>query len=232
MFGVVTDVAGGDSVDELGARTFDAFGTAHALCNNAGVAGGVTDGLINVSLWGVIHGHRVFLPKLIEQGEGHIINTASIAGHMAGHSAYSASRWGVVGITLGLYHQMQATNPGVGVSCLCPGWVNTDIAKSERNRPEWAAGNALEERSDEQEARWQFVVDALASGMPPAEVADMVHDAVVSDTFWIFTDMGMVSMLDAKHKSITENRNPAAFGLFGSASHRTPAANDFTLTER
>ncbi len=92
MFGVVTDVAGGDSVDELGARTFDAFGTAHALCNNAGVAGGVTDGLINVSLWGVIHGHRVFLPKLIEQGEGHIINTASIAGHMAGHSAYSASR--------------------------------------------------------------------------------------------------------------------------------------------
>jgi NAD(P)-dependent dehydrogenase (short-subunit alcohol dehydrogenase family) len=224
VIGVITNVADGASMDELGAKTFDTFDSAHVVCNNAGVAGGLTTGLvdvddwkwvIDVNLWGVIHGHRVFLPKMIEQGEGHVVNTASMAGHMPGHSAYTASKWGVVGITLGLYHQMNETHPNIGVSCLCPGWVNTEIAKSDRNRPECAAGNPLTERTDEQEARWQFVVEALASGMPPAEVADMVHDAVMNDTFWIFTDMGMVKMLDDKHESITENRNPLPFGLLG-----------------
>ena len=110
VIGVVADVADGDSVDALGAATIDVFGTAHVVCNNAGVAGGITDGgldvdnwkwVVDVNLWGVIHGHRVFLPMMVEQGEGHIVNTASMAGHFAGHSGYTASKWAVVGITLG-----------------------------------------------------------------------------------------------------------------------------------
>lgn len=224
VFGVVTDVSDGDAVDALGAATFERFGTAHVVCNNAGVAGGLGDGGINVNdwkwvldvnLWGVVHGHRVFLPKLVEQGEGHIVNTASMAGHLGGHSAYSASKWAVVAITLGLYQQMAAEQTGVGVSCLCPGWVNTDIAKSDRNRPEWAAPAALVEPTEVQAARWQFVTDALASGMAPDEVAGLVHDAVIDDKFWIFTDMGMVGMLADKHDSILENRNPTVMGLLG-----------------
>lgn len=218
VMGVVTDVSDGDAVDALGAATFERFGTAHVVCNNAGVAGGLMDGsidvnnwkwVIDVNLYGVIHGHRVFLPKLIEQGEGHIVNTASLAGHMPGHSAYTASKWAVVGITAGLYQQMGQANTGVGVSCLCPGWVNTDIALSDRNRPEWAAPQALTEPTPEQEARWQFVTDALANGMAPEEVAGLVHDAVVNDKFWIFTDMAMVALLADKHDSILENRNPS-----------------------
>ncbi len=217
VIGQVTNVADGDSMDELGARTIDEFGAVHVVCNNAGVAGNVRGGELNVAewkwvldvnLWGVIHGHRVFLPLLVEQGEGHIINTASMAGHLPGHGAYSASKWAVVGITQGLFHQMQGEQTGVGVSCLCPGFVSTEIHNSDRNRPEEAAPPALVEPSAEDEMRFNFLADMVTSGRPPAEVADMVHDAVLNDTFWIFTDLGMVQALKEKHDSIMENRNP------------------------
>ncbi len=217
VIGVVTDVADPASVDALAARTFDAFETAHIVCNNAGVAGSRATGeldlaqwkwVIDVNLWGVIHGHRAFLPKLIEQGEGHIVNTASIAGHMPGNGPNAASKWAVVGITLGLFHQLNLSQTGVGASCLCPGWVDTDISTSARNRPEWAAPNALIEPTPEDEARWQWLDDALKGGMAPTEVADLVHEAVTNDRFWIFTDMGMVQALADKHDSIMENRNP------------------------
>lgn len=222
VIGQITDVADGASVDELGARAFDEFDTVHLVCNNAGVAGGGGPDFINeadwrwvleVNLWGVIHGHRVFLPGMIEQGEGHVVNTASMAGHLPGHSAYSASKWAVVGITQGLYHQMEREQTGVGVSCLCPGFVRTAITDSERNRPEEAAPPALWEPTDMQEMAMTFVREMVDSGRPPEEVADLVHDAVVNDHFWIFTDLQMVQALKDKHDSIMENRNPAPLGL-------------------
>jgi NAD(P)-dependent dehydrogenase (short-subunit alcohol dehydrogenase family) len=219
VVGVVTDVGDEDSMDGLGAATLDAFGPPHVVCNNAGVAGSLGgDGridaanwrwVLDVNLWGVVHGHRVFLPMLVEQGEGHIVNTASMAGHLPGHSPYSASKWAVVGMTLGLYHQMNAQGTGVGVSCLCPGWVRTDINRSDRNRPEWATPRVVADPTPAQEMRQAFLDDVIASGMPPDEVADLVHDAVVDETFWIFTDLDMVAMLADKHASIVENRNPA-----------------------
>jgi NAD(P)-dependent dehydrogenase (short-subunit alcohol dehydrogenase family) len=222
VLGVVTDVSDAAAMDALATSTFDAFDTAHVVCNNAGVAGGITAGLVDTAVWkwvidvnlfGVVHGHRVFLPRMIEQNEGHIVNTASMAGHFPGHSAYTASKWAVVGITMGLHNQLATTASGVGVSCLCPGWVRTRIAESERNMPEWAAPNALVEPSDEAEASMAFIKEALASGKDPDDVAEMVHDAIVNDTFWIFTDMDMVAMLADKHASIMENRNPQTFGL-------------------
>jgi NAD(P)-dependent dehydrogenase (short-subunit alcohol dehydrogenase family) len=218
VVGQVTDVADGDSVDALGARALGEFGAVHVVCNNAGVAGSARGGplsvadwkwVLDVNLWGVIHGHRVFLPMLVEQGEGHIVNTASMAGHLPGHSAYTASKWAVVGITQGLFHQMQAERTGVGVSCLCPGFVATEIHNSDRNRPEEAAPSALSEPTPEDEMRWAFMAEMVTSGRPPAEVADMVHDAVTDDRFWIFTDLALVQVLAEKHDSIMENRNPA-----------------------
>ena len=219
VLSVVTDVSDGDAVDAMAAATFDEFGAVHVLCNNAGVAGGITaDGIdianwkwvIDVNLWGVVHGHRAFLPSMIAQGEGHVVNTASMAGHFGGNSAYTASKWAVVGITLGLAQEMANANTGVGVSCLCPGWVNTQIAESHRNQPEWAAPNALIEPSPEAEMRMAFLRDVLASGKNPDDVADMVHDAVINNTFWIFTHPEMVAMLADKHDSIMQGHNPAA----------------------
>ena len=222
--GVPTDVTDGQAVDRLRDAAVEAFGRVNVLCNNAGVAGGAPSGggwvdenewrwVLDVNLWGVIHGHRAFLPHLVEHGDGHIVNTASMAGHWPGHSAYSASKWAVVAITEGLYHDPRLAAAGVGVSCLCPGWVNTAIADSARNRPEWAAGRRGVEPTPAEEAMRAFVVDQLRSGMEPTAVADLVHDAIVSNTFWIFTDRRMVEALEARYQSVLTGTNPPRMGL-------------------
>ncbi|MGB5760703.1 MAG: SDR family NAD(P)-dependent oxidoreductase [Acidimicrobiales bacterium] len=218
--GVITDVADERAVAELADRSIEHFGTVNVVCNNAGVAGtGLVDGpgsistkdwkwVLDVNLWGVIHGHQAFLPHLLDHGDGHIVNTASMAGHFPGHSAYTASKWAVVGITEGLFTQLKTIGSTVGVSCLCPGWVNTNIAESARNRPEWAAPDALAEPSPQVEARFAMIRDQLASGRSPDEVADLVHDAVIDDSFWIFTDLSMVANLRPRFDAVLANRNP------------------------
>lgn len=222
--GVVTDVTDGAAVDRLRDAAIDAFGRVHVLCNNAGVAGTGPSGgefvtepewrwVLEVNLWGVIHGHRAFLPHLVANGDGHIVNTASMAGHFPGHSAYSASKWAVVAITEGLFHDPRLRAAGVGVSCLCPGWVNTAIADSARNRPEWAAPRRDVESSEVEAAMEAFVRDQLRSGMEPAAVADLVHDAILSNRFWVFTDLQMVAALEQRYQSILTNTNPPTMGL-------------------
>ena len=224
VIGQVTDVADGDSVDALADRAFAELGGVHVLCNNAGVGStrggpdyintGAWEWVMDVNFWGVVHGHRAFIPRMLEQGEGHIVNTASMAGHLPGHSPYTASEWAVVGITHGLYNDMVNQQTGIGVSCLCPGWVRTDIAASDRNAPESAAPPALYEPSETQRRSQAFVEAALEGGIDPADVAEQVHDAIVGDRFWIFTDTDMVEVLADKHASIMENRNPRVMGDF------------------
>jgi NAD(P)-dependent dehydrogenase (short-subunit alcohol dehydrogenase family) len=224
--GVPTDVTDGAAVDRLRDAAIEAFGRVHVVCNNAGVAGiGPSGGewvvenewrwVLEVNLWGVIHGHRAFLPHLVEHGDGHIVNTSSMAGHFPGHSAYTASKWAVVGITEGLYHDERLRAAGVGVSCLCPGWVNTAIAESHRNRPEWAAPRRDIEPTPVEEMMRAFVVDQLRSGMQPADVADLVHDAILSNTFWIFTDRQMVTGLEPRYQAVLSATNPPPIGFGG-----------------
>lgn len=219
---VPTDVSDAAAVDRLRDAALERFGRVHLVCNNAGVGGSLSGRhidldewrwVLGVNLWGVVHGHRSFLPHLLEHGDGHIVNTASMAGHFPGHGAYSASKWAVVAITEGLYQQLRAQGSTVGVSCLCPGWVATDIGTSDRNRPEWAAPRGLAEPVDEEAARVRgYVLDQLRHGMPPAEVADMVHDAVLADRFWIFTDMAMVAALRPRYDAILAAENPPVRG--------------------
>ena len=216
--GVATDVSDPAAVDALRDAALERFGRVNVVCNNAGVADSTVGGLnldnwrwvINVNMWGVIHGHRSFLPHLMEHGDGHIVNTASMAGHFPGHSAYAASKWAVVALTEGLYHQLRGEGSTVGVSCLCPGWVNTDILNADRNRPEWARSNALAEGEvDARSAMIQeFVRDQLRSGMAPERVAELVHDAVVEDRFWVFTDVAMVAALEPRFQAVLSATNP------------------------
>jgi NAD(P)-dependent dehydrogenase (short-subunit alcohol dehydrogenase family) len=224
VLAVATDVSDPDAVEKLRDAALDQFGRVNLLCNNAGVAGfSGREGIdlndwrwvINVNLWGVIHGHRSFLPHLLEHGDGHIVNTASMAGHFPGHSAYSASKWAVVAITEGLHQQLRAEGRTVGVSCLCPGWVATNIGTAERNRPEWAAPRPLDEQPEDPRFTLirEFVMDQLKSGMPPPQVADLVHDAVVNERFWIFTDMEMVRGLEPRYQAILAGENPPAVTL-------------------
>ena len=166
VIGVRTDVARIEDVQALRERAREAFGAVHVVCNNAGVAGGsVIDSpiemwqwVLGVNLWGVIHGCNVFLPDLLEQDEGHIVNTASIAGlgGAAGLGVYCTSKFAVVGLSESLHHDLAARSSHVGVSVLCPGFVNTRIFESDRNMPDEvrAVLDTPRSRSTRSSARW------------------------------------------------------------------------------
>jgi NAD(P)-dependent dehydrogenase (short-subunit alcohol dehydrogenase family) len=213
---VRTDVSDEDSVAELAASAVERFGAVHLVCNNAGVAShadpwfGPLSGwkwLLGVNLWGVIHGVRAFLPILAAQGEGHIVNTASVAGLLPGFSPdYDASKHAVVALTEDLYRTLKTVEVPVGVSVLCPGWVRTGILDADRN---WPAD--LGERPPPSPAAAvtrPHVQRAVDEGMTPAAVADLVVDAVSADRFWIFTDPQFIELAARRWDSIRAGDNP------------------------
>ena len=144
---VATDVSDADSMDALGELVLGHFGSVHLLCNNAGVGGGggsmweLTKSdwqfTIGVNLWGVIHGVRVFVPHMVEENEGHVVNTASMAGLVSvpGMAPYNVTKHAVVTLSETLHGDLAAVSAKVGVSVLCPGFVKTQIYDSNRNRP-------------------------------------------------------------------------------------------------
>lgn len=221
VLAVPTDVTDLASVERLRDAALDRFGRVHLLCNNAGVGGGAPGlhvdpaewrWVLDVNLWGVIHGHRAFLPHLLQHGDAHVVNTASMAGHTPNHSAYAASKWAVVAITEGLHQALEAQGSTVGVSCLCPGLVDTRFASSDRNRPDGAEHNG-----DAQDAAAfrAALAEHLRHGMAPAQVAELVHDAVVHDHFWVFTDPAWVARLAARFDDILAAGRRAAATLEG-----------------
>lgn len=199
VLAVPTDVRDEAAVDALAAATFERFGTAHIVCNNAGVGvGGLAwtipadrwRWIVDVNLMGVAHGIRAFVPRMIEQGEGHVVNTASAAGILTGPAMapYFATKHAVVALSESLYFDLQLTGGQVGVSVLCPEWVRTRIAESERNRPDDVAEMAALPGAPEGESMMrEFVESLVQGGKDPDDIAAMVLDAVRSGRFWILT---------------------------------------------
>jgi len=192
-----TDVSSAEQVEALADAAFERFGAAHVIANNAGVvcAGPVHelapqdwDWVLRVNLWGVIHGVRVFTPRLVEQGEGHMLATASIAGLAAvpGLGAYNVSKFGVVALMETLHHELAEAGSKVGVSVLCPGNVLTRITEADRNRPD-----ALRPPGGPTPAELTFRSEAgralAEEGMPPDAVAELVVSAIRQRRFWILT---------------------------------------------
>jgi NAD(P)-dependent dehydrogenase (short-subunit alcohol dehydrogenase family) len=228
---VPTDVRDPEAVEALAAATFERFGTAHVVCNNAGVAvGGFSwevpadrwRWIVDVNLMGVVNGIRAFVPRLIEQGEGHVVNTASIAGMVTAPlmSPYLATKHAVVALSESLHFDLQVTGHGdeVGVSVLCPEWVRTRIARAERNRPDGVSpmtlpGSDGEVVPDTDEGGAPSIIGALVdNGIDPAEVAGLVLDAIVRRRFWIFThDTSLVSVR-ARFDAITSGGQPTFWG--------------------
>jgi NAD(P)-dependent dehydrogenase (short-subunit alcohol dehydrogenase family) len=192
--GVLTDVTDPVQMQALADTAVERFGGVHIFCNNAGVGGGglswetpltTWEWVLGVNLWGVIHGVRSFVPLLIQQSEGHIVNTASVAGLMAAPfmGPYNASKHAVVAIAETLHHELAMTAPHVKVSVLCPGWVNTNIADSARNRPARLQEGVGVADPDAAELLRGFI----EQGMAPDEVAGKVLDAIRAEHFWILT---------------------------------------------
>jgi NAD(P)-dependent dehydrogenase (short-subunit alcohol dehydrogenase family) len=219
--GVVTDVTDPAQMQALADTAVQHFGGVHVFCNNAGVgAGGLSwemplstwEWVVGVDLWGVIHGVRTFVPLLIEQSEGYIVNTASVAGLVAAPfmGPYNASKHAVVGISETLHRELELMAPHVKVSVLCPGWVNTKIAESARNRPEH-----LQEGSDADGDVASVLQGFIDKGMPPEDVAGKVVDAMREERFWILTHDGegdqWVNGVNARLRSLEARSNPQSF---------------------
>ena len=216
VLGVVTDVSDRASVEALRDAALERFGAVHLVHNNAGIGLGgpiweITEEdwrwILGVNLWGVIHGVATFTPLLLEQGEGHIVNTASIAGLIVAPflGPYNATKQAVVAISETLFKDLQTVAAPVGVSVLCPGFVQTRIAESERNRPEWAPDRDVK---GAEELRG-VVQDMVDGGIAPTTVADRVIDAVRTNTFYILTHPELDGAITTRFEDIVQGRAPS-----------------------
>jgi len=216
---VPTDVSQAEQVQALADRATAEFGRVDVLCNNAGVAlSGVTwehtladwQWLLGVNLWGVVHGVRIFLPLMLKQGgEGHIVNTGSVAGLTSNPfmSIYNVSKHAVVTLSETLQKELTLLDTEVRVSVLCPGYVNTRILDSERNRPAALQNAAPTERHPSFE---EMASTAIAAGLPPAEVAAQVLDAVKTGRFYVLTHPEFAPRIRDRMEDILDGRTPAA----------------------
>jgi NAD(P)-dependent dehydrogenase (short-subunit alcohol dehydrogenase family) len=220
---VRTDVRTLESIEELQRRAVEAFGKVHVLCNNAGVGtGGLLwqqsdadwQWVLGVNLWGVINGVRAFLPAMIAHGEeAHIVNTASVAGLVAGpfQGAYNVSKFGVVALSETLYYELQVVQAKVGVSVLCPGFVSTRIADASRNRPEEFGAPGV--APDPDNPIGQMVRKMIADGMPPSDVAQQVFEAISAGRLYVLTHHDFDAAIRDRMEAIVDRRNPALQGL-------------------
>ena len=233
VLGVRADVSKPDAIDALARQTIDAYGKVHILCNNAGVAveGEVSQLLsgrgprmweqplsdwqwtFEVNFWGVVYGIRVFLPIMLAQDEeGHVVNTASIAGLTSGAALpiYGASKHAVVRISEALHYQLAEQNAKVKVSVLCPGGVNTRIALATRNRPDalWDGTTArpTAEVLERREQEWAALTGER--GMRPEDVAARVFQAIQDEQFYILTHDQYDGAIRTRMENILGRQNP------------------------
>lgn len=225
VLAVLTDVSKANNIEALAQKTLSTFKAVHLLCNNAGVGAGRLlwestqadwEWVMGVNLWGVIHGVRIFVPTMLEQGtECHIVNTASMAGLISGpgEAIYGVTKHGVVSLSETLYHQLAQVGASINVSVLCPGLINTRILDCVRNRPvELQNDPAYEmgiEMNPEYQAAEQAFRLALQGGMSPLEVADCVFNAIREDKFYILANADPFKhMVQIRMEDIIQERNP------------------------
>ena len=219
VMGVVTDVSKLESIEALAEKTLAAYGKVHVLCNNAGVGGGAGRAIweytlkdwrwtLDVNLWGVIYGIRTFVPIMLDQDEeGHVVNTASMAGLTPSNRPYNISKHGVVSLSEALYEGFRDRGAKLRASVLCPGVVNTNIMFAQRNRPDELKN---ETGPTERDLRRSDAVHkfAMEQGLDPLEVGDMVVEAIRSEQFWILTHDEFDDLIRTRVEDILARRNP------------------------
>ncbi len=216
---VQCDVSSAEDVEALADKTLEKFGAVHIMCNNAGVA---ANGLVwehsvkdwewamGPNVWGVIHGVRVFTPIMLKQdSEAHIVNTASVAGLLTlpGMGVYCVTKHAVVSLSECLHHDLVAQSNKVRCSVLCPAYVPTRIAESERNRPEHMKSDLP--RTEEDIRREENMQHAVASGKISADqVADAVLEAIRAERFYILTHHRIKPAIETRMQDILLDRLP------------------------
>lgn len=210
---VQVDVTKLDAVQAAAKKTVERFGKVHVLCNNAGI--GVFGHsetcdmrnwhwVVDVNLWGVVHGLQAFVPLILSHGEGgHVMSTASMAGMagLRGAGPYNATKFAVVGIMETFAAEHRKDN--LSASVLCPGLVATNIASSTRNRQEEYGGAS--KPSDK-----GISAAELAKGLNPDAVGRQVLEAIQEDQFYIFTDPSLRHIVETRTKRILQGYDWAA----------------------
>lgn len=227
--GVVADVASRDFVRAAALQTIAKFGKVHVVCNNAGVAtGGLVgtvpekdwDWILDVNLKGVVYGMEVFTPLIESHGEGgHFINTASMAGMVSPPTMepYCATKFAVVAMSEGWAGQLAARN--IGVSILCPGFVQTRIHESRRNRPD---AYGADERLTRSEVELVSAA-AVQGGIPVGPVGGRVVEAIKDNDLYVFTHPEMKAATEARFQRILDAFDKSARSPALSALPERPA---------
>jgi NAD(P)-dependent dehydrogenase (short-subunit alcohol dehydrogenase family) len=217
------DVSSADEMQELATAVFERFGAPHFVFNNAGVgAGGLVwensvkdwEWLLGVNLWGVIHGVRLFTPMMLEAAkkdaayQGHIVNTASMAGLLTppNMGIYNVTEHAVVALTETLYQDLKLVSEQISASVLCPYFVPTGINQSERNRPAHLPPVA----PTKSQLIGQAMSDkAVGSGkVSAAQVAQMVFDAIKAEQFYIYSHPKALGNAQTRFDAIVHGTNP------------------------
>lgn len=217
------DVSKADEMDALGAAVAERFGAPHIVFNNAGVgAGGLLwentiadwEWVLGVNVMGVAHGVRVFVPRMLAAAEadpsfeGHVVNTASMAGLLAppNMGVYNVSKHAVVALTETLYQDLRLVTDRISASVLCPFFVPTGISASERNRP---AAHAAQAETLSQRVGRAMNDKAVSSGkVSAADVAQKVLDAVAEDRFYIYSHPKALASVQTRLEDVVQGRNP------------------------
>jgi len=222
---VRTNVMIQDDIERLADAAFSTFGNVHILCNNAGVAATATtlrsrpwesplsdwEWTWGVNFMGVLYGIRAFVPRMLENGEeGHIVNTASMAGLLTGANPYNVSKHSVVCLTEGIYKEFKAMGSKLSASVLCPGLIRTAILEAERNRPpEFGPPTDVSAQRPELQHFQAMFKAALDQGIDPGEVARQVFEAIRDDRFYIFpAQENVLQSVRTRMEDIIEQRNP------------------------
>lgn len=218
---VKTDVSDAASVASLADLAWERFGSVDLLCNNAGIVPGGRHRKVweyslgdwqwslGVNLYGVVHGMRSFVPRMIAAGRpGHILNTASVAGVVSGSGSacYGASKHAVVRATEALYAGLKEVGAPIGVTMLCPGLVATGIYDAERRRPAaFADGDGpLQESVDLEAMRDELYRNATT----PKEAADIAFAAIIENRFYAFTTTSFDTAIQQRAADILARANP------------------------
>ena len=220
------DVSKAADVEALAKQTIDEFGAVHVVCNNAGVVPPTgplwerTEAdwqwVLGANLWGVIHGVRTFVPIMLQQGtEGHIVNTASLAGLVSVPwlGIYNVTKHAVVTFSETLYRELAAIGSEVKVSVLCPAWVKTRLADADRNRPA-ELHNPEREQSAQEQAIEQAVRGFLDSGISTEQVADAVVSAIKEERLYVLTHPESMEAVRTRMEDILGQRNPSGLPVF------------------
>ena len=219
---VVTDVSKSGDVEHLAHKTLREFGGVHLLCNNAGVSRNTWvwkntladwEWVIGVNLWGVIHGLRVFTPLMLEQDvDGHIVNTASLAGLTAypGSSVYKVTKHAVVSLSETLYLELQQIGAKLKVSVLCPASVFTRLAEAARTRSAALPQRpgATEPGPFDNEIGRKFTERMTQDRLDPDQVADRVFSAIRNEEFYILTHPAYNATIQRRMEDILQGHNP------------------------